>query len=358
MINYFRNNKEAFLQSYLCPCGSELEIEEFTDEDIVEAIEALPTTYITELEAIKTTVEYIEFSNRQRENKLGIYQVANEDFSFRSLEGILDTLRHHKLEAISYLAKRIMIKSFNLGIKTLLFVTSKSADISKNSKGVAKYWSMFIGAYMPFFKKIDLQEIDINMLPSDRLIKAIEVVKMGHRFCGMVDATVMDSGANLLSSTAKDIESKFRSIGVDISMKNNLVNSDDLDDSRRYASLADLGYDMSYMPNLANHNKILVSISSENDNKEIVRRFDDCARHISNEMTSLNNLLDSKKLAKNSPEYDKRMNRIITMAGRYSFCNLVLHATYMVALTCSSDIMKLFRVLEKHTLTIKEKEED
>ena len=211
---------------------------------------------------------------------------------------------------------------------------------------------------MPFFKKVDLSEIELNMLPSDKLLAGIEAVKAGHRYSLMVDAICMDSGSQLLSSMSKDIESKFKRIGVELSMQKNLVNSDTFDDTKRYASLSDLGYDLSYFPNLANHNKILSSISSEKDNREVIKKFDDCARHISQEMANLNVLLESKKLAKNSPEYDKRMNRIVLMAGRYSFCNLVLTATYMVANTCTTDMVKIFRSLEKDILTIKEKEED
>ena len=284
--------------------------------------------------------------------------IGNEEFSFKTLDGIADTIENHKLEAISYLAKKVAIKSIRLSVKGLLFITGLGADISKRTDLITGYWDKSMKMYIGKVDDMFFNKKEFTLLPMEYISGLSEIVLNTFVMMQSVKDLVFDSSATTITSKLAGTAKAYSKYGIAVNFQKGSF-ADDIRERRKHDTLANNGWSKSNFPSLAARMaKIGKALHKQGDHAAVITGFDVCAKTIVDELGAINAKVDSGRLDKDSDEYKKAMNRILVHSYRLTACSLLLRVATAVAEHLVKDTVYVFRAMESEILDIKEEEND
>lgn len=324
-----------------CSCGSE--DFDLTDADIIKNLDDLNCDLTHEFRLYNTLREDLQ-TTMDVDSYKSMYP-SMEEFTFTSVEGVLETFREHKLEALGYVVTRILAKCFNAVLRTMNFTASLIMDYGMTYTASAKIWDTYLKMRMRAINRDLLEGVQEETFQYEFLQQATQVSLRAFQFCMQLETICTDTSSTVITSRMKDITKELNTIGVVPSLVRGKVDISKLMDERRFGDLVTLGYDASLLPNMIRYCKELSSgvlDLSKGKLSPVQMKFDAFSKRISDEVELINEAISDGTLTKNSKEYRSRMDRLMLFTNRLAYCSQILEAGCSIANICAKDLKNMF----------------
>ena len=250
------------------------------------------------------------------------------------------------------IVKTILIKTFKYGRRVFKFTRDKAYKTFLRLQTIQKLWYFKLSGNLDKVDEERLAEYEVEAYPYDVWIDAAKLALNCFDIVSSSKNMLFDKGTEVMTGTMKHIDEALKARGIEINPAKNRVVFDELLDNRRFASVTELGYVKSQIPNVLRYfNDIARRVPKGSDN-HIENIGNILAKEVTSYAARFSQAVDEGRISKDSEEYRTESTRVVQITTRLDYVLSLMKVAYTLFDQLSSDALKVFRKYED-SMTLK-----
>lgn len=200
--------------------------------------------------------------------------------------------------------------------------------------------------------KVDPERIstyEIEAFPYDVWVEACKSALSAFDMTLNAERIVFDSAAVDTTTAMRSFADRLANLGVTINISKNRLELDDLLDKRVHASILELGYGKSHIPNLLRYfseisDRVKPGANGQQAKAELI--VSKLLKEVTNKASQLSAAVDSGDLTKNSAEYQLQMQRLMSYTVRLDFILSLQRYSALIFNRLTTDAQRVFSKYE------------